>query len=84
VNKYDGEIILNSVDKEGTFKGFDDDLIRAVTDAVSIPVIASGGMGKLEDINTAVIKKDNVTGLQFHPEKSGEAGLKVLKKFISL
>ena len=49
-----GEIILTSVDKEGTFKGFDDDLIRAVTDAVSIPVIASGGMGKLEDINTAV------------------------------
>ena len=49
-----GEIILTSVDKEGTFKGFDHELIRAVTDAVSIPVIASGGMGKLEDINTAV------------------------------
>tara|TARA_B100000795_G_C22774574_1_gene429408 strand:+ start:1173 stop:1811 length:639 start_codon:yes stop_codon:yes gene_type:complete len=33
---------------------------------------------------TAAIKKDNVTGLQFHPEKSGEAGLKILKEFISL
>jgi imidazole glycerol-phosphate synthase subunit HisH len=32
----------------------------------------------------AAIKKDNVTGLQFHPEKSGEVGLKVLKEFISL
>ena len=32
----------------------------------------------------AAIKKDNVTGLQFHPEKSGEIGLKVLNKFISL
>jgi cyclase len=49
-----GEIILTSVDKEGTFKGFDVDLIRSVTNAVSIPVIASGGMGNLEDINSAI------------------------------
>lgn len=32
---------------------------------------------------TAAIKKDNVTGLQFHPEKSGEAGLKILQRFVS-
>ena len=32
----------------------------------------------------AAIKKDNVTGLQFHPEKSGEIGLKVLNEFMSL
>jgi len=34
-------------------------------------------------IVTAVVKKDNITGLQFHPEKSGEAGLKILKSFVS-
>lgn len=50
-----GEIMLTSVDQEGTAKGFDVDIVRAITDSVSIPVIASGGMGKLEDIY-AVIK----------------------------
>jgi cyclase len=45
-----GEILLTSVDKEGTRKGFDTALVHAVTKAVSIPVIASGGMGKSEDL----------------------------------
>lgn len=40
-----GEILLTSVDQEGTRKGFDTALVQAVTEAVSIPVIASGGMG---------------------------------------
>jgi imidazole glycerol-phosphate synthase subunit HisF len=44
-----GEIMLTSVDKEGTAKGFDVELVHAVTDAVSIPIIASGGMGELAD-----------------------------------
>lgn len=41
-----GEILLTSVDREGTRKGFDVPLIKAVTDAVSIPVIVSGGFGE--------------------------------------
>jgi len=49
-----GEIMLTSVDQEGTAKGFDIELIKAVTDIVSIPVIASGGMGKLEDADGAI------------------------------
>jgi imidazole glycerol-phosphate synthase subunit HisF len=49
-----GEILLTSVDKEGTRKGFDIDLVRAVTREVSVPVIASGGMGKLEDLSDVV------------------------------
>jgi imidazole glycerol-phosphate synthase subunit HisF len=49
-----GEILLTSVDREGTRKGFDLDLIRAVSEVVSIPVIASGGMGKVEDLIDAV------------------------------
>lgn len=45
-----GEVLLTSVDREGTRKGFDIDLVRAVTAKVSVPVIASGGMGKSEDL----------------------------------
>jgi len=45
-----GEILLTSVDREGTRKGFDTALVRAVTQEVSVPVIASGGMGKEEDL----------------------------------
>ena len=44
-----GEVLLTSVDREGTRKGFDIALVRAVTGEVSVPVIASGGMGKLDD-----------------------------------
>ena len=44
-----GEILVTSVDREGTRKGFDIDLVRAVTSEVSVPVIASGGMGMPED-----------------------------------
>jgi cyclase len=44
-----GEILLTSIDREGTRKGFDIDLVSAVTSEVSVPVIASGGMGQAED-----------------------------------
>jgi cyclase len=49
-----GEILLTSVDREGTGKGFDLELLKAVTDRVDIPVIASGGMGGPEDLVAAV------------------------------
>ncbi|MBA2964147.1 MULTISPECIES: HisA/HisF-related TIM barrel protein [Ramlibacter] len=45
-----GEILLTSVDQEGTRKGFDVPLVQQVCDAVSVPVTASGGFGKPEDI----------------------------------
>jgi len=45
-----GEVLLTSVDREGTKKGFDIALVKAVTAEISIPVIASGGMGKPEDL----------------------------------
>jgi cyclase len=45
-----GEVLLTSVDREGTRKGFDIELVKAVTQEVSVPVIASGGMGKTEDL----------------------------------
>ncbi len=45
-----GEILLTSMDRDGTRSGFDLPLTRAVSDAVSIPVIASGGVGTLQDL----------------------------------
>lgn len=45
-----GEVLLTSIDREGTRKGFDIELVRAVTAATSVPVIASGGMGEPNDL----------------------------------
>ncbi len=53
-----GEIVITSVDNEGTGKGYDIDLINMISNAVNIPVIAHGGAGKLDDIVDAVNKGD--------------------------
>ena len=45
-----GEILLTSMDRDGTKQGFDIPLTRAVADAVSVPVIASGGVGTLDHL----------------------------------
>lgn len=49
-----GEILLTSIDREGTRDGFDLELLAAVSRVVPVPVIASGGMGRLEDVARAV------------------------------
>ncbi|MBI2524602.1 MAG: imidazole glycerol phosphate synthase subunit HisF [Candidatus Rokubacteria bacterium] len=49
-----GEIFLNSIDRDGTMQGYDLALIRAVADAVPIPVIAAGGAGSLRDLVDAI------------------------------
>jgi len=49
-----GEILLTSMDRDGTKDGYDIELTRAVADAVDIPVIASGGAGRLEHLTEAV------------------------------
>lgn len=51
-----GEILLTSMDADGTKDGYDIDLTRAVADAVNVPVIASGGAGKLEHFRDVFIK----------------------------
>ncbi|MDE2357821.1 MAG: imidazole glycerol phosphate synthase subunit HisF, partial [Betaproteobacteria bacterium] len=45
-----GEILLTSMDRDGARSGFDLELTRAVADAVDVPVIASGGVGTLDDL----------------------------------
>lgn len=51
-----GELIVTSVDREGTRKGFDVDLIRRISEAVSVPVIASGGMGSTDHMIAAAMQ----------------------------
>ncbi|MDE3010690.1 MAG: imidazole glycerol phosphate synthase subunit HisF [Pseudomonadota bacterium] len=50
-----GEILLTSMDRDGTRSGFDLELTRAVSDAVPVPVIASGGVGSLQDLADGIL-----------------------------
>lgn len=51
-----GEILLTSMDRDGTKNGFDLDLVQAVSDATPVPVIASGGVGNLQHLADGVLK----------------------------
>jgi len=53
-----GEIFLTSIERDGTFEGYDLDLIRQVSQAVSIPVVACGGAGEVEHFTQAVTQAD--------------------------
>ena len=57
-----GEVLVTSIDQEGTRLGYDLELLEAVTNAIKVPVIASGGMGKLEDMVKAA-NRGGVDGL---------------------
>jgi imidazole glycerol-phosphate synthase subunit HisF len=48
-----GEIIVQSIERDGMMQGYDIELIKSISEAVSIPVVALGGAGKLEDLKTA-------------------------------
>ena len=50
-----GEILLTSMDRDGTRAGFDLELTRSIVDAVSVPVIASGGVGSLQDLVEGIV-----------------------------
>lgn len=49
-----GEIFITSIDRDGTMEGYDIELIKSITEAVSVPVIACGGAGNLNDLSLAV------------------------------
>lgn len=78
-----GEILLTSMDKDGTKSGYDLELYQAVCEAISIPVIASGGAGNKEDI-VDVFQETSVTGALaasvFH---YGEIDIRQTKKELS-
>ena len=78
-----GEILLTSMDRDGTKSGFDLELTRAVSDAISIPVIASGGVGGLQDLadGIRVGKADAVLAASiFH---YGEYTVQEAKRFMA-
>ena len=73
-----GEIMLTSVDQEGTRKGFDVALVRAVASVVSIPVIASGGMGRIEHLIAIAHRIQNIgqdRRVEAVPQLDGNAGM---------
>ena len=76
-----GEVVVNSIDTDGVKKGFDLEMLEKVCDAVNVPVIASGGAGKIEDFITlfnTVSKVD--AGLAASIFHFGEVSINDLKK----
>ena len=78
-----GEILLTSMDKEGTKSGFDLELTRAVSDAVNIPVIASGGVGNLQHLADGVQQGHADAVLAASIFHYGEYTVQQAKKFMS-
>lgn len=79
-----GEILLTSIDRDGTKSGFDVELTKAVAEAVEIPVIASGGAGKLEHFKDAIAigKAEAVLAASlFH---FGEMKIRDLKEYLKI
>ncbi len=78
-----GEILLTSMDKDGTKSGFDLELTRAVSDAVNIPVIASGGVGNLQHLADGVQQGHADAVLAASIFHYGEYTVQQAKKFMS-
>ena len=78
-----GEILLTSMDKDGTKSGFDLELTRAVSDAVNIPVIASGGVGNLQHLADGVQEGHADAVLAASIFHYGEYTVQQAKKFMS-
>lgn len=79
-----GEIVVNSIDTDGVKKGFDVELLQAVNQAVSVPVIASGGAGCIEDFITLFRRIPDIdAGLAASIFHFGEVNLGELKQALS-
>lgn len=76
-----GEVVVNSIDTDGVKRGFDLEILEAVCDAVSVPVIASGGAGSMEDFVTLFKELPKVdAGLAASIFHFGEVNIKELKE----
>lgn len=79
-----GEVVVNSIDTDGVKNGFDIELLEKVCNTVSVPVIASGGAGKIEDFITLFKTLPDVdAGLAASIFHFGEVQIKDLKKSLS-
>ncbi|MEM9070055.1 MAG: imidazole glycerol phosphate synthase subunit HisF [Myxococcota bacterium] len=77
-----GEILLTSMDRDGTRDGYDLTLTRAVADAVSVPVIASGGVGTLEHIRAGLVDAHADAALAASIFHDGEFRVAEVKRFL--
>lgn len=76
-----GEVVVNSIDTDGVKQGFDLEMLEAVCDAVSVPIIASGGAGSMEDFVTLFKELPKVdAGLAASIFHFGEVNIKELKE----
>lgn len=84
IEKGAGEILLTSIDRDGTKAGFDTELIKITSDTVSVPIIASGGAGTLSDF-ADVFQNGNADGALaasiFH---NGTISIKEVKKYLKM
>jgi cyclase len=78
-----GEILLTSMDRDGTKDGYDIPLTRAVTSAVNIPVIASGGAGELDHFAEVVIEADADAVLAASVFHFGEYSVRQVKEHMA-
>jgi cyclase len=78
-----GEILLTSMDKDGTKRGYDIDLLKKVTDKVTIPVIASGGVGNLEHLYDGIKKGGASAVLAASIFHYGEFTIQQAKKYLA-
>ncbi|MDD5431964.1 MAG: imidazole glycerol phosphate synthase subunit HisF [Candidatus Omnitrophica bacterium] len=78
-----GEILLTSMDFDGTKDGFDIQLTKSITDAVTVPVIASGGAGKLEDFQEVFTKANADAALAASIFHYQEYTIEQVKKYLS-
>lgn len=79
-----GEIVVNSIDTDGVKGGFDLEMLSAVCQVVNVPVIASGGAGKMEDFVTLFREVPDVTaGLAASIFHFGEVAIPELKRYLS-
>ncbi|MCS7280441.1 MAG: imidazole glycerol phosphate synthase subunit HisH [Desulfobacterota bacterium] len=78
-----GEILLNSIDRDGTKMGFDIELIQAVSQSVSIPVIASSGAGKSEHFLEVFLKTNCQAALAAGIFHRREISIRALKEFLN-
>ena len=78
-----GEILLTSMDKDGTKSGYDLELTRRAAEAVGVPVIASGGAGKMEDFYDVLTEGGADAALAASLVHFGEMDMKQLKEYLS-
>jgi len=79
-----GEILLTSMNNDGTKAGFALDITRAVSEAVSIPVIASGGAGKMEDFKNVFTQTKATGGLAASIFHYNEIPIELLKNYLKI